>query len=187
TDLHSMSGRHSQGILAGQCWYWLAAWPGVTCRRDMFHTPFEMSSRPCRFSPRGAPALYLANSVYLCWKECGEPPLDQCLVARFEVDAPSEGYLDLACSHEGYLSPFSLLDLDLDPRTLSNSPYAHDVVVELAEYLTVWPLLAAVSVGRANQSDGNPPEYLIPQLAMEWIRNNDDFLGVRYFTTKWET
>jgi hypothetical protein len=185
-DLHSMSGRHSRGILEGQCWYRLAAWPGVTRRQDMFHTPFEISSRPCRFSPPDARALYLANSVYLCWKECGEPPLDQCFVARFEVEAPSDSYLDLACSHEAYLSPFSLLDLGLDPRTLSNGPYDRDAVAELAEYLTVWPILAAVSVKRANQSDRNPPEYLIPQLTMAWIRNNDDFLGVRYFTTKWE-
>jgi hypothetical protein len=186
TDMHSMSARHSQRILAGQCWYRLAAWPGVTRRRDMFHTPFEVTSRPCRFSPPSAPALYLANSVYLCWKECGEPPLDQCFVARFEVKAPSDSYLDLACSHEAYLSSFSLLDFNLDPRTLSNGPFAHDIAIELAEYLTVWPLLAAVSVARGNQSEQKPPEYLIPQLAMGWIRNNEDFSGIRYFTTKSE-
>ena len=189
-DLRSISRRHSKRVLSGQCWYRIAAWPGIARRQDMFHTPFEICQPPARFSSPGARALYLANSTYLCWRECGQPPVDQCFVARFEIDTTSQSYLDLACSHAAYIAPLDLTvagipELDpMDPRSVTNGPYDADVVSELAEYLTLWPLAAAVSMTRCTSHDDDPVEYLVPHLLMSWIRRSDEFLGVRYFTTR---
>jgi hypothetical protein len=134
----------------------------------------------------GAPALYLANSVYLCWLECDQPEIDKCVVSRFEVDPSEFDFLDLPFSHQAYLTPLDiprLPGLEPDPRRLMNSPYRVDVVAEIAEYLTVWPLLAAVSI-RKLEPVPSPPEYVVPQLMLQWVARQGDLLGIRYFTTK---
>src|SRR5438128_3725244 len=104
-ELILISRRHSAKILQGQSWYRLAAWNGVNSRNHMFHAPFELPYKSYRFSTPGAPTLYLGNSVYLCWLECGEPDLDRCFVSRFEIDATGFEFLDLPCSHQAYIAP----------------------------------------------------------------------------------
>jgi hypothetical protein len=110
-ELISMSRRHSIRVLPGQCWYRLAAWNGVEERKHMFHTPFELPPKSYRFSTSGAPTLYLANSVYLCWLECGEPGIDDCFVSRFEVDAEGFEFLDVPCNHQAYVIRLDFLDI----------------------------------------------------------------------------
>ncbi len=84
----------------------------------MFHAPFEMTHRSYRFSMPGEPAVYLANSVYLCWLECGEPDRSKCVVARFEIDESGFDFLDLACNHSAYLMPLELPELPgIRPRS----------------------------------------------------------------------
>ena len=183
----STSRRHSGKVMRGGCWYRLRARPEDRTRGEIFHVPFEKPQRHYRFSTPNVPTLYLANSVYLCWLECGEPCLDdgECYVARFEVSSQAE-FLDLPCNHNAYLDPLVLatqLPADIgDPRLLDSSPYRHDVAHELAEYLSIWPLLATVSLPRTDPAD-EPVQYLFPQLLMEWVRESK-FVGVRYFTTK---
>ena len=185
-ELRAMSERHAR-VLPNQSWYRLAAWAGVSSRAHMFHAPFELAQASYRFSTVGAPTLYLANSVYLCWLECGQPQLDRCFVSRFEVDVERFHLLDIPSNSLAYLEPLDIPDvpgLELDPRTVMNSPYVEDVTAELAEYLTLWPLLAAVTVRRVEPSPEHPPEYVVPQLLMLWVRASADFLGVRYFTSR---
>lgn len=183
-ELMALSRRHSSNVLRGQSWYRLAAW-GARAHEHMFHSPFEKPQKSYRFSAPGVPAIYLANSVYLCWLECDQPALEKCVAARFEVDADGWDFLDLPCNHQAYLEP---LDLGVpgrkfDPRTVTNSPYVADVTAELADYLTVWPLLAAVSV-RKRAAVERPPEYVVPQLLMRWVAGREGLLGIRFFTSK---
>ena len=185
-EIVSMSRRHSK-ILPGQCWYRLAAWDGVSAREHMFHTPFECPQLSYRFSTPAAPSLYLANSVYLCWLECGRPRFERCFVARFEIDMTGFELLDIPASSEAYVSPLDFPDipgLDFDARQLMNSPYVQDVASELADYLTLWPLLAAATVRKRAPAPERQPEYVIPQLLMLWVRESDSYIGIRYFTSK---
>jgi hypothetical protein len=184
-ELVAMSRRHTASVLLGQSWYRMAAW-GASRYEHMFHVPFERPQKSYRFSVPGVPAIYLANSVYLCWLECGQPSLNKCVVSRFEVESTGFDFLDLPCSHSAYLAPLEIPRLpgfEPDPRRVMNSPYLNDVVEEVAEYLTVWPLLATVSVRKLDEVP-NPPEYIVPQLLMQWVAKQDDLLGIRYFTTK---
>jgi RES domain-containing protein len=186
SELRAMSRRHAR-VLPSQSWYRLAARAGVTSRAHMFHAPFELAQAGYRFSTVGSPTLYLANSVYLCWLECGRPKLERCFVSRFEVDVEGFHLFDIPSNSLAYVEPLDIPDvpgLDLDPRRVTNSPYAEDVTLELAEYLTLWPLLAAATVRRVEPSPKHPPEYLVPQLLMLWVRRSEDFLGVRYFTSR---
>jgi RES domain-containing protein len=142
TELRAMSRRHAR-VLPNQSWYRLAARAGVSSRAHMFHAPFELAQASYRFSTVGSPTLYLANSVYLCWLECGRPQPDRCFVSRFEVDVEGFHLLDIPSNSLAYVEPLDIADvpaIDLDPRRVMNSPYLNDVTAELAEYLTLWPL-----------------------------------------------
>jgi hypothetical protein len=185
-SLAEMSRRHTAKILPAQSFYRLAAWKGVQLRKHMFHAPFEMKSKTnYRFSTPDRPTLYLGNSVYLCWLECRRPDPADCFVSRFEVDWSGFEFLDIAGSHELYLAPLDLPEvLDLDPRSVTNSPFVADVTSELVDYLAVWPLFAAVSVEQPTAGVERPAEYLIPQLLMRWASDREGFFGVRYFTSK---
>lgn len=186
-ELVAMSRRHSTRVLKGQSWYRLAAWKGAHSRKHLFHVPFELPQKSYRFSTPGRPTLYLANSVYLCWLECGQPPVDACVVSRFEVNSEGFDFLDLPCSHQAFVEPLdfpALPGLEVDPRRVSNSPYVDDVLEELAAYLTVWPVLAAMSVRKLEPAPEQPPEYVLPQLLMLWVAQSERLLGIRYFTSK---
>jgi hypothetical protein len=186
SELRAMSRRHAR-VLPNQSWYRLAAWAGVSLRAHMFHAPFELAQGNYRFSTVGSPTLYLANSVYLCWLECGRPQLDRCFVSRFEIDVEGFHLFDIPSNSLAYVEPLNLPGVpehEWDPRRVMNSPYVEHVTFELAEYLTLWPLLAAVTVRRLEPSPGGTPEYVVPQLLMLWIKASEDFLGVRYFTSR---
>src|SRR5262249_49749960 len=101
--IEQMSARHRNKVIGSQCWYRLAAWDAKT-RSDMFHVPFEKEAKSARYSECGRPALYLGNSAFLCWLECGEPrPLEKCRVSRFEIDPPDAAFMDMPATHSTYL------------------------------------------------------------------------------------
>jgi hypothetical protein len=193
--LKRMSLRHAGTVIGSRSWYRLTTWAGAKTRRDMFHLPFQMKAGSYRFSPPGRPALYLGNNVYVCWLECGctSESMASCRVARFEIDVrDNEYFLDLPANHDCYLAPLELAQSmagidEIDPRSVSNSPYLGDVGSELVEYLSVWPLLMAISVQKLQPPPQDPPEYVIPQLMMQWVLKQKNLLGVRYFTTKFDT
>lgn len=43
-----------------------------------------------------------------------------------------------------------------------------------------WPLIACCSVKVKDNSDTFKPEYIIPQLLLQWVRSNDTLDGIRY-------
>lgn len=190
--LHRMSLRHAYKVTGSRSWYRLTTWAEAKTRRDVFHLPFQLKSPSYRFSPPGRPAIYLGNNVYVCWLECQKPPLETCRVARFEIQRHDDDYfLDLPANHAAYFEPIVAAEtlgahLEIDPRRIMNSPYYDDVEGELVEYLSVWPLLTAMTVQKHQSSSADPPEYLIPQLLMQWVLKRKNMLGVRYFTSKLE-
>ena len=186
--LRRMSLRHSLKVIGSRSWYRMTTWADAHSRRDVFHLPFDRVPPGYRYSAPGRPALYLGNNVYVCWLECKSPALETCKVARFEIDAGPQEFLDLPANHEAYLVPLTFgrgLPEDVDPVNVQNSPYYKDVESELVEYLALWPLLMACSVQRSTDA-GAPHEYIVSQLLARWVLDQH-WLGVRYFTTKRET
>ncbi|MFH4351795.1 hypothetical protein WAJ70_22165, partial [Acinetobacter baumannii] len=55
---------------------------------------------------------------------------------------------------------------------------------EVISYLIIWPLMAACSVRVKNTTNTFKPEYIIPQLLLQFIRYDEFFDGVSYFSTK---
>jgi len=75
----------------------------------------------------------------------------------------------------------ALLDSGHYRQQLSGPSDASDLVVAHA---VCWPLLAACSIKVRHPGAHFKPEYIIPQLVLQWLANQPQIDGVRYFTTK---
>lgn len=131
----------------------------VYSRSEMFHIPFSERGKVAtqRFSIPGFPSLYLGRTLYVCWEEMNRPDLNNFQAVRLEAK-----------------KQIQLLDLS-PPEVLNN-----DLTSENYYYIMTWPLIACCSVKVKNHSDTFKPEYIIPQLLLQWIRSNDKLDGIRY-------
>ena len=128
---------------------------------NFFHIPFDMRGKikTQRFSIPGFPSLYLGTSSYVCWEELNRPNLNDFQIVRLKNTCP-------------------LKVIDLSP-TRNNGESAYDYY----KYLMIWPLVFASSVRVRNYDDDFKPEYIIPQLLLQWVRKDNRIDGISYQTT----
>ncbi|MCE5186656.1 MAG: hypothetical protein LLF76_11080 [Planctomycetaceae bacterium] len=136
-------------------------------RRDIFHVPYEkrhiISTQ--RYSIPGLPCLYLGGSVYTCWLELGCPRLEDVSVAAFHL---AEG------------QNVKFLRFDVNPQWVIEND-VNDVFKE--SYIKYWPLFAACSIRDLVPKAHFKPEYIVPQLLLQWVTQNSDFDGIKFFST----
>ncbi|MBW4890192.1 RES family NAD+ phosphorylase [Mucilaginibacter sp. HMF5004] len=127
---------------------------------DFFHIPFEKRGlvKTQRFSIPGFPSLYLGSSIYLCWEELNRPNINEFQAVRVRNTS-------------------DLRILDLSP------PNMYVRSDGLYDYLMIWPLVMCCSVKVRNQDDTFKPEYIIPQLLLQWVREMSGIDGIAYQTT----
>lgn len=128
---------------------------------DFFHIPFQIRGKVStqRFSIPGFPSLYLGNTIYVCWEELKRPNINNFQAVRLTNKS-------------------NLNVIDLSPPN-SDSINEHDYY----KYLMIWPLVMACSVKVKNPTDTFKPEYIIPQLLLQWVRETSDVDGICYQTT----
>lgn len=128
---------------------------------EFFHIPFHKRGKvkTQRFSITGYPSLYIGTSVYVCWEELNRPNINEFQAVR------------LINTKE-----FKVIDLS-PPKYDNNSPY------DLYKYLMIWPIVCVSSVKVRNIDDSFKPEYIIPQLLLQWVREKGDIDGIAYQTT----
>lgn len=115
------------------------------------------------YSVPGMPSLYLANSIYVSWEELGRPSDNLIQAARFKNTRELK-LLDL--TSDGYYGR----------RTLFSDG-------SISEYnMIIWPLIASCSVKVPDRNVAFKPEYIIPQLLLQWI-NKHDLDGIKYSST----
>lgn len=147
-------------------------------RKDLFHIPIDKRHliKSYRYSIAGYPCLYLADSIELCWFECGMPKKFSISEFRFE---PQDN------------APLKLIDFCKNPLELisnaANEYYNftnnHDWIDNyILCYIISHPLRAACSVNVNNRDTPFIQEYTMPQLLLLWIRKNDNFDGIAYST-----
>ena len=143
---------------------------------DLFHIPFEKRHlvKSQRYSISGLPSLYLGDSVWLCWEELGRPPFESLQISRFAQSPHSSLRILNFALRPGFIS-----DL-VDTALHSEGGFPEAIVA----YGTCWPLIAASSAKVLHSLSPFIPEYIIPQLLLQWIRNESDFDGVCYFSTR---
>jgi hypothetical protein len=154
-------------------------------KKDFFHLPFEKRYKVAtqRYSIPGLPCLYLSGSLYTCWEEMGRPPFHELQAAAFWVkDGKVVKVLNFS-DRPQRLPFFSSMKKDgtIDPPTGGVS--VKFLEERIAANIVLWPLVAACSIVVQHRDAPFKPEYLIPQMLLQWVTNNDDFNGVCYFST----
>lgn len=142
--------------------------------RDIFHIPFNLRHKvgSQRYSVPGLPCLYLGGSLWICWEELGRPSFHNLQVSRFAAEAST-----------------TVLDLGWRPKVvayfLRNYP---EIMTDdfVTGQILCWPLLAGCSVRRRHRGLDAPfvPEYILPQLLLQSIRNRNLCDGLRFFSTQ---
>ncbi|MCM3707905.1 hypothetical protein M3205_19750 [Cytobacillus firmus] len=144
---------------------------------EMFHIPYQLRGlvKTNRYSIPGLPCVYLGSSPLTCWEELNKPDLNTVQTSLFLVKNIS--FLDISTPPEAALDKLILL------FRFNGVADMNEVYDELISYLVMWPLIAACSICVKNINDSFKPEYIIPQLLLQWIRQSN-YDGVRYFSTK---
>lgn len=116
--------------------------------KDMFHIPLDKRGivKTQRYSMPGYPCLYLGKSVYTCWEEMGRPEFSTCMVSRFEQN-----------------SFLSFIDVTKPSSESFNNNYISGLT------LMKYPMVIACMVQVLDYNDTYKPEYIIPQLLMEYV------------------
>lgn len=131
-------------------------------RKDLFHIPISKKRiiKTQRYSAPGYPCLYLGKSIYGCWEEMHRPNSETTLISCFN------------CQEN-----IRVLDLRI--------PTLDEFFKETKKYLQLFPFIIACGIPVRNADDVYKPEYIIPQLILEWIIDNrvgnkDGLAGVYY-------
>ena len=126
---------------------------------DFFHIPFEKRGivKTHRYSIPGYPSLYLGETIYTCWEELSRPNLTNFQVVKF-------------------IPTRTLTILNLSPYLGQNEHKCYN-------YFMLWPLIAACSIKVKNPQDNFKPEYIFPQLLLQWVLNNGKIDGIKYKST----
>ncbi|MFK4294693.1 hypothetical protein ABH958_005673 [Bacillus sp. RC250] len=152
---------------------------------EMFHIPLQLRGivSTNRYSIPGLPCIYLGSSPLTCWEELNKPDLNTVQTSVFKSDDIS--YIDLSTPPVVFID--KIIKKFYDFGTIMKKRLFADKLNEPNEvisYLIIWPLMAACSVRVKNTTDTFKPEYIIPQLLLQFIRQDDFFDGVSYFSTK---
>ncbi len=149
------------------------------CPKDLFHIPFDSRQLTSneRFSIAGQPCLYLSTYLNIAWKECGMPSSfyyskyeynyqkDESDPWRFLVLAKPQLFRNALCAREGTDS------LDF-----------------ICRYLRTLPIVMACSIICKSQGSPYKPEYVFPQLIMQWVhRHFETIKGVIYYPCAYDT
>lgn len=147
-------------------------------KKDMFHIPYELrhlvSSQ--RYSIPGFPSLYLGSSIYIAWRELGCPELNTIVTSRVET-RDNVKMLDFGYAPQYEPRMFGTLETHYEGSELISEKFISRIVC--------WPLLAACSIKVMHKNGNFKPEYIIPQVLLQLVRNNiigDDIDGIRYFS-----
>lgn len=126
---------------------------------EFFHIPFHLRGKvkSQRFSIPGFPSLYIGTTLHVCWEELNRPKFDTFQAVRLQ-NVEHFRVLNLVPPHKKY------------PNRLYN-------------YLMSWPIIFTSSIKVNYPDDSFKPEYIVPQLLLQWIRNKTNIDGIMYQTT----
>ena len=169
-------------------------------RKRIFHPPYSLRRRIAtnRYSIAGYPSLYLATTVELADLENGLFSHRQpAIAARFSLNTvyiraieQSIRILDLSWTPQALADPGSAEKIKESRKRFEDLADASDRISGSSakghapeRYLLRYPLLAACSYIRVKR-EGFAPEYILPQLLTQWLRQELDaeLVGIKYFS-----
>lgn len=130
-----------------------------------------------RFSIQGFPCLYLAGSFELGWFESGMPnKVSYCKMCIEETGEDGLKLIDISNRPVDLLSSVHVWLLNAK----NNEIKKNYIFQYLMNYIITYPLAAACSIKVRNRGEKFVEEYVLPQLFMQWIRDDDQYAGIRY-------
>lgn len=137
----------------------------IYSKEQMWHIPCEKRElvKVERYSITGHPCLYLGNSILTCWEELGAPSLDDLCMSAYKIK-----------------NTLRVIDL----RLPDNENYYLGEPYIFTKLLNTLPLALACFLQVRDHGAPFKPEYVIPQLLMLAIMENDGIAGVVYSSTK---
>ncbi|MDO7851595.1 RES domain-containing protein [Hymenobacter convexus] len=142
-------------------------------RKDIFHNPFENRHlvATSRYSIPGLPALYLGSSVYVCWEEFSQHPFKDLYFSRYEAQR------DLRVVKIERLFQF-LARLAVNWKSNERS------MDLLTRYILLFPLFIACSIKTQHPVGNFKPEYIVPQLLLQYVTKHKEVDGIMFPSTK---
>lgn len=145
-------------------------------RSAIFHVPASLRHclKSSRYSIAGYPSLYLTTSLSLAQRESNQPK--QAIASRFEInrhDTPM--VFDLGVRPQDFTFAKNQGN-SAEKRRGESAEDNEPIRVSknyIRNYLAWFPLLAACSFVRSHQNGGFSDEYIIPQLLLQWIRDEN--------------
>jgi len=156
-------------------------------KEEMFHIPFQLRHLvpPNRYSIHGIPSVYLGTSIYDCYIELGKPRLEDFFVSLYCFRST----LNLEDSN----NPVQLIDLSFN-NSHQGALITYHVLKKEQEYIEaldkmvmdilLWPLIKVCSMECKFPEAPFKQEYIIPQLIYQFCSQNDEFVGIKYLSTK---
>lgn len=137
-------------------------------QQELFHIPFQKRGNVStqRYSIPGFPCLYMSNSVYVAWEELGRKPIEKIQASRLENR-----------------EIFKYLDLTTDIYSGKDNLLTNKTNEEIWSHLVIWPIIAACSIKVFDKNASFKPEYIIPQLLLQIVRNEKELNGIRFSST----
>jgi hypothetical protein len=139
-------------------------------KEGLFHIPYQFREKVAtqRYSIPGLPCLYLGDSLFVCWEEMGRPDFNEIHASRFDLT----------------MSGFKLLNLNINTSEIRERCFKASAsgkfVKHLIGFLSYWPLLAACSFVVQKPTEVFKPEYIIPQLVLQWVVSVEEVDGLKY-------
>lgn len=140
-------------------------------KKDLFHIKFEErhSVSTNRYSIPGFPALYLGDSSYVCWEEFNRPKMQELWFSLFK---PTKD-----------LKVIKLLRFNDLIEDIKGKDDTWKMIIFLM-YIRIFPLLIACTIKVKHPKGNFKPEYIIPQLLLQFVSKSGDFDGIKYPSTK---
>lgn len=169
-------------------------------REEIFHLPSHERHLvgTNRYSIPGHPCLYLGLSLKVCWEEFGRP--SSFFYSQFDlrkkIAVPGESELlgDMSAVRNSYI--FILYASDFSPQSVMNELprqlqedieqgcRSQETLHYFIPFFALWPLSLACSIPKLHREAKFHPEYIIPQLLMQWTLDKDYFDTVCYRSTR---
>lgn len=146
-------------------------------REDLFHIPFQHRHRVStqRYSIPGLPCLYLAGSLYTCWAEMGRPPFNELHASAFWLSPGKTVSLFDLSGRPAHLLLFLSPEGDLPDHSLTRDLITSQVLL--------WPLQALCSTVVRYRDSPFKPEYILPQILLQWVSQEHSLDGICYYST----
>jgi hypothetical protein len=145
-------------------------------RSDLFHVPFEKrhSITTKRYSIPGLPTLYFGESTYVCWEELEQSDINELWFSRFQ-NQKNVNVIELLRYEDFKKNVYDKLTFD---HATKNG--------FLFRYIVNFPLNIACTIKVKEKDGAFKPEYIIPQLLLQYVSTNHNIDGIKYPSTKVE-